>query len=157
MAEPLACFLTWTCYGTWLHGDNRGSVDLLHNTPGTPLLDADPDRTQGVRRTLRDPAYFLSDAARAVVRKVIEDHCQFRGWTLLAANARTNHVHVVVQAPSISPEIVLNQFKAWATRRLREAGLVDECVTIWTRHGSTRYLDTMSSVEAAVRYVDEEQ
>ena len=24
MAAPLAYFLTWTCYGTWLHGDEPG-------------------------------------------------------------------------------------------------------------------------------------
>ncbi len=24
MSEPLAYLLTWTCYGTWLHGDRRG-------------------------------------------------------------------------------------------------------------------------------------
>ncbi|MCA9109357.1 MAG: hypothetical protein KDA52_05390 [Planctomycetaceae bacterium] len=27
MSEPLAFFLTWTTYGTWLPGDERGWVD----------------------------------------------------------------------------------------------------------------------------------
>ena len=27
---PLAYFITFRSYGTWLHGDKRGSVDRLH-------------------------------------------------------------------------------------------------------------------------------
>jgi hypothetical protein len=27
MADPLAYFLTWTTYGTWLPGDERGWVE----------------------------------------------------------------------------------------------------------------------------------
>ena len=27
MSDPLAYFITFTCYGNWLHGDERGSVD----------------------------------------------------------------------------------------------------------------------------------
>lgn len=30
--------------------------------------------------------------------------------------------------------------RAWSTRRLREAGLVDESKKVWTRGGSGRYL-----------------
>ena len=29
MKFPLAYLITWTTYGTWLHGDDRGSFD--HN------------------------------------------------------------------------------------------------------------------------------
>ena len=40
----LAYFLTWTTYGTRLHGDQRGSIDAAHNTPGTDILLPDPSR-----------------------------------------------------------------------------------------------------------------
>jgi len=41
MDQPLAYFLTWQCYGCWLHGDPRGSVDSEHNRYGTPVLKRD--------------------------------------------------------------------------------------------------------------------
>jgi len=41
---PLAYLITFTTYGTWLHGDPRGSVDREHNVWGTPFLD--PDRAR---------------------------------------------------------------------------------------------------------------
>ena len=34
----LAYFLTWTTYGTWLHGSAKGSVEKQHNVFGTPLV-----------------------------------------------------------------------------------------------------------------------
>jgi hypothetical protein len=42
--SPLAYLITWTCYGTWLHGDERGAADLDHNIPGTPYLPPDAER-----------------------------------------------------------------------------------------------------------------
>jgi hypothetical protein len=44
MDTPLAYFITFTCHGTWLHGDERGSVDRGHNAPGTPFLPPDEPR-----------------------------------------------------------------------------------------------------------------
>jgi hypothetical protein len=45
--EPFALLITWTCYGTWLPGDERGHVsNILHpeggfdpkeNVPGAPI------------------------------------------------------------------------------------------------------------------------
>ena len=35
---PLAYLITFRSYGTWLHGDERGSVDRFHNVYGTPRL-----------------------------------------------------------------------------------------------------------------------
>jgi len=33
---PLAYLITFRCYGTWLHGDERGSVDRFHNQYQSP-------------------------------------------------------------------------------------------------------------------------
>jgi hypothetical protein len=38
---PLAYFITFSTYGSWLHGEEKGSVDRAHNLPGTPYLEAD--------------------------------------------------------------------------------------------------------------------
>jgi hypothetical protein len=43
-AVPLAYFITFHTYGTWIHGDDRGSVDRHHNLYGTPMLPPDPSR-----------------------------------------------------------------------------------------------------------------
>jgi hypothetical protein len=33
---PLAYLITFRCYGTWVHGDDRGSMDRKHNIYRTP-------------------------------------------------------------------------------------------------------------------------
>lgn len=95
----------------------------------------------------------LVPAARSAVGKAIRDHCIFRDWKLLAIGARSNHEHVVLGEPTVKPELILQQLKQWATRRLREAGLAEKDERIWADHGSTRYLYEKGGVEAAVHYV----
>lgn len=157
MVRPLAYLLTWTCYGTWLHGDERGSVDRDHNAPLTPFLPADSRLQRASGSRLRHEPLILRVAARRVVHETITVHCQHRGWELIALNVRSNHVHVVVNCGDCSPENALSQFKAWCTRRLREARLVSAETRPWTNHGSTRYLWDESAVAGAAEYVEERQ
>ena len=35
---PLAYFISFRSYGTWVHGDKRGSIDRFHNRYGDPYL-----------------------------------------------------------------------------------------------------------------------
>src|ERR1019366_10599368 len=46
---PLAFFITFTTYGTWLHGRAPGSVDRQHNIPDTPFLPPDREREREMR------------------------------------------------------------------------------------------------------------
>jgi REP element-mobilizing transposase RayT len=153
---PLAYFITFVCYGTWLHGDERGSVDLGHNVPGTPYLPADVERLKAEQELMDQPPYELDHRRREVVLKTVQEVCAHRGWSLLAAHVRSNHVHIVAQAVA-KPEKVMNDFKAYASRRLNEAGLDDRDRKRWARHGSTRYLWKPEHVEAAIHYVVHEQ
>jgi len=121
--SELAYLITWTCKGTWLHGDERGSVDPSHNIPGTPFIAPDVERKASVARRLVHDALHLDEHARRIVCRTVGEVCEHRGWVLLAANIRSNHIHVVVAADDM-PEPVMNSLKASATRRLREAGVI---------------------------------
>ena len=149
---PLAYFLTWTTYATWLHGDRRGSVDDAHNVYGHPHLEAQPNRSSRLREQLAESPLLLSDDARAVVEDAIRAHAEFRRWRILALNVRTNHVHLVIEAGAHSPEQVMAQCKSWATRRLRERGLLGDRKRVWTKMGSTRWLWDERALEAATDY-----
>ncbi len=154
--RPLGYLITFPTYGTWLHGDERGSVDRNHNIPGTPLLDPAPARQRGEAERLKHGPVLLDAPHRTVVHQAIVDVVQHRGWTLQALNVRTNHVHVVVSADQ-TPERVMNVLKSWATRRMVEAGVLPAGQKAWARHGSTRYLWKPDQVEGACCYVVERQ
>ena len=150
---PLAYLITFRCYGTWLHGDARGSyrrnsrlMSGVSDVPQRPGLET------AERQQLKHPSIKLNARQRAVVEQSVREVCEHRRYSLRAINARTNHVHVVVSALSY-PEPILDAFKSYATRALRRTGLLSAEVKPWARHGSTIYLWKERDVERAVEYV----
>ena len=152
MSEPLAYFLTWTTYGTWLHGDRRGSVDRTNAWFGTDYHPQSDRWSAASERRMKSPPVVLSPSHRQTVEQALRKHVDLRGWEILALSCRSNHVHAVVAAGDVPPERVMTEMKAYATRALRATGEMTSG-KVWTRHGSTRYVRTSASLEAAVRYV----
>ncbi len=151
MTAPLAYLITWTTHGTWLPGEDRGWVQ--YGVAGVQA--SNPARKELARQRLDAPPVILDAEQRALVESTIRAHCAFRLWTLLAVNVRSNHVHVVVTADA-EPAKVMDQFKAWCSRRLNErAGTPPE--RWWTRHGSTKWINDEGYLRNAIRYVQERQ
>ena len=148
---PLAYFITFTTYGVWLHGRDTGSVDKQHNQPGTPFLPPDPVREAEMRGNMRETPYLLDAVRRSVVLETIQEVSGHRSWRLLACHVRTNHVHIVVAANAL-PEKVMSDFKAYASRRLKERLAEPADCKRWTQHGSTRYLWSELQVLGAIEY-----
>ena len=155
-SDPVAYFLTFTTYGTWLHGNENSSVDKRHNQFGLPRLAMDGAIEQKERGSLKHAEYTLDERHRLVVLTTIREVDQFRGWYLWAVHVRSNHVHVVITA-NAKPEKVMIDLKAWATRRLKESFPKSQVTDRWTQHGSTRYLWKEADLSDVVRYVVEEQ
>ena len=156
MSDPIAYFITFRTYGTWLHGDARGSTDGDHNMYGTPQLHPHAGRERSAHLRLAQPSVTLSHSARNAVAMVVQQVCDHHDWILHASNVRSNHVHVVVSAPR-SPEHVMLAFKSWGTRRLRQLGLAQKDTKVWSRHGSTKYIWKPNQLAEACRYVMEAQ
>ena len=150
-SAPGTYLITFACYGTKIHGE-AGTVDLHHNIPGTPRLPQNSARLAFRLEHMGQLPYSLDKARRSATLRAIQEVCDKKAWTLLAAHVRTNHVHVVVQAEA-RPEWVMSTFKRYASRALNQLG-VDErdhrCR--WARHGSTRYIWTREQLSAAIRY-----
>ena len=89
---------------------------------------------------------------RTCVEAAIRDTSKRREWSLLAINVRTNHVHTVVTA-NRKTSLVLNAFKANATRQLREDHLWPHTFSPWADKGSKRNLWNERSVARAIDYV----
>jgi REP element-mobilizing transposase RayT len=105
---------------------------------------------------MKQEAYVLDACRREIVLNRLHEACSRRGWLLLAAHVRTNHVHAVVGA-QCKPELVMAAMKAYSSRNLNQLGLESSDTRRWARHGSTRYLWTGDAVHAVIRYVVYEQ
>jgi REP element-mobilizing transposase RayT len=149
MSKPLAYFLTWTTYGTWLPGDGRGWVHK-RGSARTPYREPDSERERRAVGLMPGRPARLDDVQRRRVDSAIRQTCRAKGWLLHALNVRTNHVHVVLSVGELRPERVMVTLKAWASRSLNAAAGRRKW---WTRHGSTRYLNSAFSVARAIEYV----
>ncbi len=151
---PLAYLITFRTYGTWLHGDERMSVDRHNgkNRYGAPKIEPSKKLVTIMSKKRTSDSFLLNGECRKVVERAIRGVCHTRGYELAAVNVRTNHTHNVVSA-AVTPENVMNALKANATRELREAGLVDLNQQVWSRGGSTRYLWKSAHVSGEIDYV----
>lgn len=150
---PLAYLITVRTYGTWLHGDNRLSVDRHGiNVFGQPRRPVNAELERVMIGNMPTHSIRLDHQQRAFVRQAIEEVCEHREYELWAINVLTNHFHVVVSARS-KPEPIADAFKTYATRKLREARLIGSDVKPWARGRSRRYLWKAKHLARAIDYV----
>ena len=97
----------------------------------------------------------LTENQRLAVETQLAETCQHRGWSLHAANCRTNHVQVIVSATA-RPKKIRTDLKAWATRCLKER-FDSTRENWWAERGSIRFLNSDSDLASAVFYVLEAQ
>ena len=150
---PLGYLITFRCYGTWLHGDARGSVDRSHNRYGSRYLPHSDRRRNRNLQLLKSHPSILNAGQRKSVDLAIREVCVNREWGLLALNVRTNHLHAVVSIGAIEPRRALNALKAYATKRMRRDGNWTEPHSPWVARGSKKRLWNEQSLIEAVDYV----
>ena len=151
---PFAYLITFRSYGTWMHGDERGSIDRHHRRYGTPALSASSRREQIETQLLKQPKVIFDLRQRRAIELGINETCCFRKWSLWAVNVRTNHVHCVLTA-NCSAKRTMAALKANATHAMREDGCWEEKLSPWSRGGSTRYIWTEEELSNAITYVAE--
>ncbi len=154
MSLPTAYFLTWTTYGTWLSGDDRGWVGNKDGAWHVPFKPANPSLRSAMVRAMKHKPVCFTGSMRSIVESSIRESCRIKKWVLHALAVQSNHVHIVLSAGDIPPERVMTHLKAYASRNLNTAFPVDGQRRWWTRHGSTRYIKTDNSLRKAVEYVE---
>jgi hypothetical protein len=81
---PLAYFITFTTYGTWLPGTakGKGSVDRAHSAFGTPFVEPDARRKQLAREAMDQPPYLMSPVEQEIVCRAIVELARERIWVV---------------------------------------------------------------------------
>lgn len=149
--SPIAYLITFRTYGTWLPVDGRGSIDKYHNKFRGPRAVVSSMRQAEHEARLKSPPFLLNANSRNLVEFAIREVCAFRAWSMFAINVRTNHTHVVSAGGESAR--MLNAFKAYSTRRLRDSGEWQYKHSPWVDKGSTRNLWTEMHIDAACDYV----
>src|SRR5688572_5367806 len=94
---PLAYFISFRSYGTWLHGDARLSMDRKnYNIFGTEKIPANAELYNKELSELKNAPFEFDCQSRSLIQDAIREVCDFRGYHLIALSVQTNHVHCVV-------------------------------------------------------------
>jgi hypothetical protein len=148
--DPLAYFLTWVTYGTWLPGDARGWIEYRHGWRAP-----DPIRELEAKAAMTEDACILSPEQRRCVETQIAETCTHRRWILHTVNC-SNHAHVVVSAQVNDPKKIRVDLKAWTTRALKTKFDTNR-ENWWAERGDIQSLDTDEQLQRAVEYVRDGQ
>ncbi len=156
-------FLTWTTYGTWLPGDDRGFVsnvragngpEVKHAEPGTPYDQKQRGLTIAAQEQLRgDPVWLRSEHAVALVEQ-FQETARFRGWAIIAVAIMANHIHIVLGVSGDpEPDSLLRDLKSYGSRRLNRLAGKPTSGNWWTAGGSRRILRGETALRTVVKYV----
>jgi REP element-mobilizing transposase RayT len=149
---PLAYFITWTVYGTFLPGDKRW---WRHKRKG---VSAPADGlAQWSKKRLLHPISLLAQDDQVACEFAIDEICVFRQWKLWARSARSNQVHVLVTATDKKPNLVRDQIKAKCTLEIRKANLEFVDRPIWTTGGDVEFIDTEDEIFQCQVYINDAQ
>jgi REP element-mobilizing transposase RayT len=152
MNYPLAYLITFTTYGTWLHGGKKASVNKEHNRFGEEFLLCNSGLNKKEQSILKHKQIKLNALHRHIVLRAVLEVCEFRGWLAHAVHVRSNHIHIVVSGRE-KPEKMMLDFKRYATRAIKKDGEKISVEKYWTQHGSTKYIWTKERLCSSIEYV----
>lgn len=77
MEYPIAYHITFTTYGTWLHGDKRGSVDEQRNQYRSAFMSPNAELHKKEQNNLKNPPVILDENVREIILKAVLQYATF--------------------------------------------------------------------------------
>src|SRR5204863_9087385 len=87
---PMGYLTTFRTYGTWLHGDRRGSIDRFHNRYKSPYIDPNEQWHRHNREALDVAPVMRAAEQRRSVELSVRGIREFKRWHRYAINIRPN-------------------------------------------------------------------
>jgi REP element-mobilizing transposase RayT len=136
--------ITWTTYGTWLQGDERGYVKNGQTYQGNKSLKQRNKNLQSQQMVK------LSRNQQQVVRKAIAKEAKLQNQRIYALSIQSNHVHIVVEYTRQPISKIVAYYKKYARLALKAAGLQGK---LWTKGYDKRFCFDRTSLEQRIQYV----
>jgi REP element-mobilizing transposase RayT len=144
MPKTLGYMLTWTTYGTWLQGDERGYVKDGQVLRGDKKLICLCEKFQ------KGQQVKLRHNEKDIVRRAIVNEAERIGYTIEALAVCSNHIHLVAR---YFPEPIgqtVSRFKNVTASALRKHGRAGR---VWTRGFDKRFCFKQDDLTRRIQYV----
>jgi hypothetical protein len=144
MRRCIGYMLTWTTYGSWLQGDQRGyAKDHTTYGPNSPLHRAN-------QTLLACPPVELTTQQRDTVVAAFEAESQTLEQTIYAMAVEPRHIHLVVNCGLATAAEAASHYKNAARLALQQNGFEGK---LWTRGFGKRYCFDGDQMAAVIEYV----
>jgi len=144
MARTLGYLLTWTTYGSWLQGDERGYVKDGEVLGGNVAIKID------CGKNLKGGPVRLKRNERVVVREAILGARENFGQKIPAIVVCSSHVHVVCEYVDVPIGVVVSYYKNAGRMTLKRIGFQGR---LWTRGYDKRFCFDEAALAERIRYV----
>ena len=144
MSQIIGYMLTWTTYGSWLPGDERGYVKDGQTLPSNSQV------LQASKKRQKSPTVTLDKLQIKLVQQTILAEAERIGHKILALAVRNNHVHLVLLSHSESIEDAVGRYKSITTRVLWKHGKKGR---IWIKGYDKRFCFSEKELATRIKYV----
>ncbi len=144
MGKMLGYMLTWTTYGTWLQGDERGWVKDGERLGGNAGLKRSNE--EGMSQS----AVRLNSEQKAIVRRSLFEQAERLGQEVFALAVWSTHLHVVLEANEESIEKAAGYYKNATRKALHDQGLKGK---VWTKGYDKKFCYDEGVLEQKIAYV----
>jgi len=138
--------ITWTTYGTWLQGDERGYVKNGQTYDGNKALIQSNNKSQA------QDMIKLSRNQQQVVRKAITEEAKSQDQRIYALSVQSNHVHMVAEYTQQPISKIVAYYKKSARLALKAAGHNGK---LWTKGYDKRFCFDRVALEQRIKYVQD--
>jgi REP element-mobilizing transposase RayT len=146
VVKTLGYMITWTTYGTWLQGDERGYVKNGQTYPGNKTI------MQRNKKSQSKEMVKLSRNQQQIVRKAIIEEAELQKQRIYALSVQSNHIHIVAE---YTPQPISNMvayYKKSARLALKTTGHNGK---VWTRGYDTRFCFDRTALKQRIKYVQD--
>lgn len=143
MSKLVGYMVTWTTYGSWLQGDNRGYVE------NGRILKSNETILKVCEKLQKGQTVKLNQQEKEIVRTAILKEAERVGQKIETLVICTNHVHFAARPGNKSIERTVCMYKSAATRALRNW----RTGPIWTKSFDKRFCFTEDDLIRRIQYI----
>ena len=136
--------LTWTTYGSWLQGDQRGWVK------NGQIYRPDAELENANLQQMKTKSTILSKEQKLLAAQAITDEAAELKQKIFVLAVCSNHIHLVVQNINLPIGRVVSHYKNAVRLALQENGFASK---LWTGGFDKRYCMNIQELDAKINYV----
>jgi hypothetical protein len=145
MGKTVGYMLTWTTYGTWLQGEEKGFVKDGTVRGGNVALRMD------CQEKLQRSAVALGGKEKGIVKEAILEAARRFKQNIPATAVCSNHVPVVCEYVEVPVGVVVGYYNNAGRKALEKSGYVGK---VWTRGYDKRFCFDEQALKERIKYVE---